>query len=141
MIRVFQTMEYKTIGISYVGLYLLTNSLLINDKAIDTTIFYWMASCNNVWRDILGERAVAEGLIYRLFADQPDRFVVSELPRVHHAVIGVDFGGGTFDAALMRIEDGIMKSVDTAGNNKLGGKDIDKAIEYMKLYKKNGIID
>lgn len=39
-----------------------------------------------------------------------------------------DFGGGTFDAALMKIEDGIMKAVDTAGNNHLGGKDIDKAI-------------
>lgn len=39
-----------------------------------------------------------------------------------------DFGGGTFDAALMKIEDGIMKAVDTAGNNHLGGKDIDNAI-------------
>ena len=39
-----------------------------------------------------------------------------------------DFGGGTFDAALMHIEDGIMKAVDTAGNNHLGGKDIDVAI-------------
>ncbi len=39
-----------------------------------------------------------------------------------------DLGGGTFDAALMKIEDGIMKAVDTAGNNHLGGKDIDTAI-------------
>ncbi len=39
-----------------------------------------------------------------------------------------DLGGGTFDAALMKIEDGIMKAVDTAGNNHLGGKDIDNAI-------------
>lgn len=39
-----------------------------------------------------------------------------------------DFGGGTFDAALMRIQDGIMQAIDTAGNNKLGGKDIDDAI-------------
>jgi molecular chaperone DnaK len=39
-----------------------------------------------------------------------------------------DFGGGTFDTALMHIEDGIMRAVDTAGNNHLGGKDIDNAI-------------
>lgn len=39
-----------------------------------------------------------------------------------------DFGGGTFDTALMKIEDGIMQPIDTAGNKKLGGKDIDKAI-------------
>ena len=39
-----------------------------------------------------------------------------------------DFGGGTFDAALMHTEDGIMKVVDSAGNNHLGGKDLDAAI-------------
>lgn len=52
---------------------------------------------NTVWyrRDILGERAVAEGLIYQLFADQPERFIVDEYPRVRNAVVGVDFGGGT----------------------------------------------
>ena len=54
---------------------------------------------NTVWyrRDILGERAVAEGLIYQQFADAPERFVVDDLPgqEIHHAVIGVDFGGGT----------------------------------------------
>lgn len=50
-----------------------------------------------VWyrRDILGERAVAEGLIYQLFADRPDTFIIDEVPRISHAVIGVDFGGGT----------------------------------------------
>lgn len=39
-----------------------------------------------------------------------------------------DFGGGTFDAALMRVEEGIMKVVDTDGDNQLGGKDLDYAI-------------
>ena len=52
---------------------------------------------STVWyrRDILGERAVAEGLIYQLFADQPERFIIKDVPAIHHAVIGVDFGGGT----------------------------------------------
>ena len=39
-----------------------------------------------------------------------------------------DFGGGTFDAALMRVEEGIMKVVDTGGDNHLGGKDLDFAV-------------
>lgn len=39
-----------------------------------------------------------------------------------------DFGGGTFDAALLRVEDGIMQVFDTAGDNYLGGKDLDAAI-------------
>jgi len=39
-----------------------------------------------------------------------------------------DFGGGTFDAALMKVEEGIMKVIDTDGDNHLGGKDLDYAI-------------
>ncbi|MDZ7774951.1 MAG: Hsp70 family protein [Bacteroidales bacterium] len=39
-----------------------------------------------------------------------------------------DFGGGTFDAALIKVEDGIMKVVDTDGDNYLGGKTLDEAI-------------
>jgi len=39
-----------------------------------------------------------------------------------------DFGGGTFDAALLRVEEGIMKVVDTEGDNYLGGKNLDEAI-------------
>lgn len=53
---------------------------------------------STVWyrRDILGERAVAEGLIYQRFADQPELFCVDDVPgRIKYATIGVDFGGGT----------------------------------------------
>ena len=39
-----------------------------------------------------------------------------------------DFGGGTFDAALLKVEDGIMQVFDTEGDNYLGGKDLDYAI-------------
>lgn len=48
-------------------------------------------------RFILGQWVAAEGVIYRQFADHPERFVVNDLPdqRISRAVIGVDFGGGT----------------------------------------------
>jgi molecular chaperone DnaK len=39
-----------------------------------------------------------------------------------------DFGGGTFDAALMKVDQGIIKVVDTEGDNHLGGKNLDIAI-------------
>ncbi len=39
-----------------------------------------------------------------------------------------DFGGGTFDAALLKVEEGIMKVIDTEGDNYLGGKNLDYAI-------------
>ena len=39
-----------------------------------------------------------------------------------------DFGGGTFDVALIKVEEGIMQVKDTDGDNHLGGKNIDFAI-------------
>lgn len=39
-----------------------------------------------------------------------------------------DFGGGTFDAALIKVEDGIMQVKDTEGDNYLGGKNLDYAV-------------
>ena len=39
-----------------------------------------------------------------------------------------DLGGGTFDVALVSIEDGEMKVIDHEGNNFLGGIDFDKEI-------------
>jgi PBSX family phage terminase large subunit len=48
-------------------------------------------------RYILGLWVAAEGVIYRLFADHPELFIVDDLPeqKIRHAVIGVDFGGGS----------------------------------------------
>lgn len=58
-----------------------------------------------------------------------------------------DFGGGTFDAALLRAEDGILQVFDTAGDNYLGGKDLDNSIvesliiPYLKKnYKMDGVL-
>ena len=39
-----------------------------------------------------------------------------------------DFGGGTFDAALIKSEEGILSVKDTDGDNWLGGKNLDEAI-------------
>lgn len=57
-----------------------------------------MYDTSSLWykRDILGQRCVAEGVIYREFADTPDLFLKqwSDVSRETIAVnIGVDFGG------------------------------------------------
>ena len=39
-----------------------------------------------------------------------------------------DLGGGTFDAALLRIDGGVQQVIDTEGDSFLGGKDIDYAL-------------
>jgi molecular chaperone DnaK len=47
-----------------------------------------------------------------------------------------DFGGGTFDIALLSIQDGEMKVVDHEGDNYLGGRDLDKAILFEVIIPK-----
>lgn len=39
-----------------------------------------------------------------------------------------DLGGGTFDCALVGVADDMLRILDHAGDNRLGGKDIDEAI-------------
>jgi molecular chaperone DnaK len=55
-----------------------------------------------------------------------------------------DFGGGTFDVALMTAENGEIKVVDTEGDNHLGGKDIDLKIVdeiFIPYLQKNYTLD
>lgn len=44
-------------------------------------------------RYILGKWIAAEGVIYRLFANDPDAYTIHEAPDIAFATIGVDFGG------------------------------------------------
>lgn len=48
-------------------------------------------------RFILGQWVAAEGVIYKLFADNPDHFIVEGFndQQIRRTVIGVDFGGGS----------------------------------------------
>lgn len=58
---------------------------------------------DSVWykRDILGQRCAAEGLIYRDFADNTSKYIISDVnkwcaeknERINIVTIGVDFGG------------------------------------------------
>ena len=79
------------------------------------------------------QEPVAASMAYGLDSDKKDGFWLV-----------FDFGGGTFDAALLKVEEGIMKVIDTEGDNYLGGKNLDFAIvdEIILPYiEENFIID
>lgn len=63
------------------------------------------------------QEPIAAAMAYGLSADSK-----------HGIWMVFDFGGGTFDAALLKVEDGIMQVFDTEGDNYLGGKNLDYAI-------------
>lgn len=63
------------------------------------------------------QEPIAAAMAYGLSAAQKDGYWLV-----------FDFGGGTFDAALIKVEDGIIQVFDTEGDNYLGGKNLDYAI-------------
>ena len=59
-----------------------------------------------------------------------------------HTVLVFDFGGGTFDVSILELDEGIFQVKSTAGDNKLGGDDVDSVlIDYIaeEFKRENGI--
>lgn len=57
-------------------------------------------------------------------------------------VLVFDFGGGTFDVSILELDDGVFEVKSTAGDNRLGGDDIDQIIiDYVadEFKKEHGI--
>ena len=63
------------------------------------------------------QEPISASMAYGLSTDQKDGYWLV-----------FDFGGGTFDAALLNVESGIIQVKDTEGDNYLGGKNLDYAI-------------
>ena len=54
------------------------------------------------------------------------------LDKRHAGIIAVyDFGGGTFDISILRVEDGVFQVLATNGDTHLGGDDIDRAVDEI----------
>lgn len=103
---------------------------LINDEVVNSVVITVPAMFNARQKDAtmkaahlagfrqceLLQEPIAACMAYGLSAEKKDgRWLV------------FDFGGGTFDAALVNVEDGILTVFDTEGNNYLGGKNLDEA--------------
>ena len=49
-----------------------------------------------------------------------------------------DFGGGTFDISILRVEDGVFQVLATNGDTHLGGDDIDQLLVSLVVHEMNG---
>lgn len=81
-------------GYNYEHFTLMDNLSITDDRLKEIKSQY---DPNSIWykRDILGQRCVAEGIIYRQYADNPDKYNASEedIKAVRWINVGVDFGG------------------------------------------------
>ena len=97
----------------------LSPEIVARYKSMYTGVFYE--------RYIRGRWVAAEGTVYPLFADDPDRYLVDKAPPIHYGIIGVDFGGtgSAHSFTLMGILPGMRGLVlmdEWYHNNKTGGR-------------------
>lgn len=77
-------------------LFTIFDNINISDEARNAFVSQYDPASVEYRRKILGQRCVAEGLVYKLFADDPERFIIDSIDDydIAFATAGVDFGGG-----------------------------------------------
>lgn len=96
-------------------------------KAVITVPAYFDDAQRQATRDA---GAIAGLEVVRIVNEPTAAALAYGLDRVGEGgVIAVyDFGGGTFDISILRIENGVFRVLSTSGDTHLGGDDIDRAI-------------
>lgn len=103
----------------------------IQDEPVNAAVITVPAKFQGSQKDATKEAAKLAGFQHCLLLQEPIAASMAygvKTESIDGFWVVFDFGGGTFDAALMKVEEGIMKVVDTEGDNYLGGKNIDYAI-------------
>ena len=77
--------------------------------------------------------------VERILSEPTAAALAYGLDKLHdQAKIAVfDLGGGTFDLSILQLDHGIFQALSTHGDTYLGGDDLDEAIAYFLLKKRN----
>jgi Fe-S protein assembly chaperone HscA len=101
------------------------------DRAVITVPAYFNDAQRTATRDA-GRIAGLE--VLRIINEPTAASLAYGLDKRHTGVIAVyDFGGGTFDISILRVEDGVFQVLSTNGDTHLGGDDIDTLLMQREL--------
>ncbi len=100
-------------------------------KAVITVPAYF----NDAQRQATKDAGRMAGLdVLRLVNEPTAAALAYGLDRAKEGLVAVyDFGGGTFDISILRLQDGIFEVVATGGDTHLGGDDIDNLLLAIAL--------
>lgn len=101
---------------------------------------------NDAQRQATKDAAAIAGLTVREIINEPTAAAIAYGIRKDVAranVLVLDVGGGTFDASVLRISDGVYQVAATGGNTSLGGEDFtQRIVEYfIELFKRSQKLD
>nr|DAM67740.1 MAG TPA: large terminase [Caudoviricetes sp.] len=100
-IEKYRKLDKEVGGVNYEHFTIRDNATLDDQRIKEIELQY---DPESVWykRDILGLRIVAEGLIYKQFADDPKKYITDKRPAGLELIqIGVDFGGNNSKHAMV----------------------------------------
>jgi len=105
------------------------------DPDIDRAVITVPAYFNDAQRTATRDAGRIAGLeVLRIINEPTAASLAYGLDKRHAGVIAVyDFGGGTFDISILRVEDGVFQVLSTNGDTHLGGDDIDRLMVEQVL--------
>src|SRR5262249_26315080 len=97
------------------------------DPEVDRAVITVPAYFNDAQRTATRDAGRIAGLeVLRIINEPTAASLAYGLDKRHSGIIAVyDFGGGTFDISILRVEDGVFQVLATNGDTHLGGDDID----------------
>jgi molecular chaperone DnaK len=97
------------------------------DADVDRAVITVPAYFNDAQRTATRDAGRIAGLdVLRIINEPTAASLAYGLDKRHAGLIAVyDFGGGTFDVSILRVEDGVFQVLSTNGDTHLGGDDID----------------
>ncbi len=100
------------------------------DPEVDRAVITVPAYFNDAQRTATRDAGRLAGLeVLRIINEPTAASLAYGLDKRHAGVIAVyDFGGGTFDISILRVEDGVFQVLATNGDTHLGGDDIDQLL-------------
>src|SRR5262245_4676610 len=105
------------------------------DNEVDRAVITVPAYFNDAQRTATRDAGRIAGLeVLRIINEPTAASLAYGLDKRHTGVIAVyDFGGGTFDISILRVEDGVFQVLATNGDTHLGGDDLDALLTDLVL--------
>jgi Fe-S protein assembly chaperone HscA len=105
------------------------------DSEVDRAVITVPAYFNDAQRTATRDAGRIAGLeVLRIINEPTAASLAYGLDKRHTGIVAVyDFGGGTFDISILRVEDGVFQVLSTNGDTHLGGDDIDLLLMDLVL--------
>ncbi len=112
----------------------------MTDAEVDRAVITVPAYFNDAQRTATRDAGRIAGLdVLRIINEPTAASLAYGLDKKHDGLVAVyDFGGGTFDISILRVEDGVFQVLSTNGDTHLGGDDIDILLVRQILNKMGG---